>query len=142
MRTRLLIILSLAALPQIFGQGRGRGPAGTPRQQAPFDVTGYWVSVVTEDWRFRMFTPPKGDFAGVPLNPEGVKVGNAWDPAKDGGNQCKAYGAAGVMRMPGRFHITWDNDTTLKIETDAGQQTRLLHFGGAPPAGAAASLQG
>ena len=45
------------------------------------------------------------------------------------GNQCKAYGAGGIMRMPTRLRIGWQLTTdTLKIETDAGQQTRLLHF--------------
>jgi hypothetical protein len=106
-------------------------PPATPRAAAAIDLTGYWVSLVTEDWRFRMVTPQKGDYASVPLNAEARKVADAWDPAKDeaAGNQCKSYGAAAIMRVPGRVHITWDNDTTLKIETDAGTQTRLLHFG-------------
>jgi hypothetical protein len=108
------------------------------RVSAPIDMTGYWVAVVTEDWRWRMLTPEKGDFASIPTNAEGVRVGQQWDPAKDeaAGEQCKSYGAAAIMRVPGRIHVTWDNDTTLKIETDAGQQTRLFHFGEfQPPAG-------
>ena len=94
-------------------------------------MTGYWVSVVTEDWMFRMVTPPKGKYLGVPLNAAARRVADAWDPAKDeaAGEQCKSYGAAALMRVPGRLHITWDNDTTLKLETEAGTQTRLLHFG-------------
>jgi hypothetical protein len=112
------------------GRG-GRGPAMTARQAAPIDMTGYWVSVVTEDWKFRMVTPKKGNYAGVPLNAEGRKLADTWDPAKDeaAGNQCRSYGAPGLMRVPGRLHITWDNDTTMKIETDAGTQTRLFRFG-------------
>ena len=107
----------------------------TAKQAAPVDFTGYWVSVVTEDWRWRMVTPIKGDFASIPLNAEGRKIGLAWDPAKDeaAGEQCKAYGAAAIMRVPGRLHITWEDDNTLKVETDAGTQTRLLHFTGTPP---------
>jgi len=99
------------------------------------DLTGYWVSVVSEDWRWRMVTPARGDFAGVPLNPEGRKIGESWDAGKDeaAGEQCKAYGAAGIMRVPGRVHITWQDDNTIKIETDQGTQTRLLHFDGKPP---------
>jgi hypothetical protein len=131
------------------GGGRGRGPAQTAKQAAPIDMTGYWVSVVTEDWKFRMVMPKKGNFAGVPLNPEGRKIAGAWDPAKDTaeGNQCRSYGAAGLMRVPGRLHITWDNDTMMKIETDAGTQTRLFHFGGrgadsGAPASEAPSWQG
>ena len=106
-----------------------------PKADAPIDLTGYWVSIVTEDWRFRMVTPAKGDYASVPLNAEARKVADTWDPAKDeaAGNQCKSYGAAALMRVPGRIHITWENDSTLRIDTDAGTQTRLFHFGGQPP---------
>src|SRR5580698_3861627 len=116
------------------GRGRGRGPAASPKQAAPIDMTGYWVSVVTEDWKFRMVTPPKGNYAGVPLNAAGRKVADTWDAAKDeaAGNQCRSYGAAGLMRVPGRLHISWENDTTLRVDTDSGTQTRLLHFGGTP----------
>jgi hypothetical protein len=107
---------------------------GTARAISPIDLTGNWVSVVTEDWRFRMVTPPKGDYASVPLNAAARAVADAWDPAKDtaAGNACKSYGAAGIMRVPGRLRISWQDDTTLKIETDAGTQTRLLHFTGTP----------
>jgi hypothetical protein len=108
-------------------------------------MTGYWVSVVTEDWRYRMVTPPKGAFGGIPLSAAARTAANAWDPAKDeaAGQQCKSYGAAAIMRVPGRFHITWDNPTTLKIEADSGTQTRLFHFGNTPaPADTPASWQG
>src|SRR5437588_7522529 len=112
-----LLILPVHGQPPPGGRG-GRGGAVNPKDGAAFDMTGYWVSIVTEDWKFRMVTPPKGQFGGVPLNAEGRKVAGAWDPAKDeaAGNQCKAYGAAAIMRVPGRLHITWDSDTTLKIE--------------------------
>src|SRR6476659_8366693 len=69
------------------------GPA-TPqsaRESAPIDLTGYWVSIVNEDWRWRMLTPQKGDYPGVPLNKAGQDVAMAWDPATDGA--CEAYGA-------------------------------------------------
>ena len=139
---RRLGIRSLRVRPG--GRGGPPQPPRSPRAAAPVDFTGYWVSVVTEDWRWRMVTPAKGDFAGVPLNAAARKIGQAWDPAKDEaeGNQCKAYGAAGIMRMPGRLHITWQDDTTLKIETDQGTQTRLLHFGGKPAPGLKPSWQG
>jgi hypothetical protein len=119
----------------LVAQQQAAAPAaGTARAIAPIDLTGNWVSIVTEDWRFRMVTPPKGDYASVPLNPAARAVADAWDPAKDtaAGNACKAYGAAAIMRVPGRLHISWQDDTTLKIETDAGTQTRLLHFTGTP----------
>ena len=105
---------------------RGQQPPRSPRAAAPLDLTGYWVSVITEDWRFRMVTPLKGDYGAIPMTPEGRKIANAWDKSKDG--SCLAYGAAGLMRMPLRAHITWESDSVLKIETDDGMQTRRLFF--------------
>jgi hypothetical protein len=109
-------------------------PPQTPvsaRSAAPVDFTGYWTAEVTEDWRYRMVRPARGDYASVPLNPEGRKVADSWDPARDeaAGAQCKAYGAAAIMRVPGHLHITWENDNTLRIDADAGTQTRRLRFG-------------
>ena len=133
----VMAALVLLAEPAVLHAQRGRGAGGQAaagrgaRASAPADLTGYWVSVVSEDWKFRMVTPPKGEYGGVPINPEGRKIADAWDPAKDeaAAMQCKAYGAAGIMRIPGRLHITWENDDTLRIDADAGTQTRLLHFG-------------
>ena len=129
--------LGLASLGMLVAQPPAppAGPPPTPKAQAPWDLTGYWVSIVTEDWRFRMVPLAKGDFPGLPLNAEGKKIADAWDPAKDEASpdRCKAYGAPNLMRVPARFHITWADDTTLKIETDAGMQTRLLRFSTPPP---------
>src|SRR5271169_1548046 len=104
--TPILVVLSLAvpAGAQVQGRGNGAPPPPTPRATAPIELTGYWVSIVTEDWRVRMVTPEKGDIPSVPLNPEGRQVANTWDPAKDeaDGNQCKAYAAPALLRVPGR----------------------------------------
>jgi hypothetical protein len=129
------MMVTTALLVPLQAQRGGRGGQGgagvSGRAAAPVDLTGYWVSVVTEDWRYRMVTPQKGDHPSVPLNAEGARVADAWDPGRDeaAGEQCRAYGAAGVMRAPGRIHITWQDDNTLKVETEAGTQTRLLGFG-------------
>jgi hypothetical protein len=137
--TRLIIFAALITAARLCAQEEEAPPLvakpatqKTAREEAPIDLTGYWTAVVTQDWRWRMVTPKKGDFPGIPLNPEGRKIANAWDPAKDeaSGDQCKAYGAAGIMRMPTRLHITWQDDSTLRIDTDAGTQTRLLPFRG------------
>src|SRR6185312_15444022 len=87
----------------------GRPPQRSAREAAPIDLTGQWVSIVTEDWRFRMITPPAGDFEGYNLTPAATAIANAWDPAKDeaAGNRCKAYGAPAIMRMPGRIRFSW-----------------------------------
>jgi hypothetical protein len=144
MNYRILPIIAAVLLLAVPGRinaqrgGRGAGPAPTPKAAAAMDLTGYWVSVVTEDWKFRMVTPNKGEYGGVPITAEGRRVADTWDPAKDeaAGNQCKAYGAPAIMRVPGRLHVTWENDNTLRIDTDAGTQTRLFHFDAAqPPAG-------
>jgi hypothetical protein len=123
------------------GQAAPAEPPPTPRAAAPIDLTGYWVSVITEDWRWRMVTPPKGDYVSLPINAEAKKVADAWDAEKDtaAGDQCKAYGAPGLMRLPTRLHITWQDDTTLKVETDTGTQTRLLHFGDWKPSAGGSS---
>lgn len=117
------------AAPQ---SGQGGAPAVPPTQRAiaPIDLTGYWVSIVTEDWRFRMITPDKGDVTSIPVNAQGRQVTNLWDPDKDiaSGNQCRSYGAPALMRVPGRLHISWTDDDTLKVETDAGTQTRQFHL--------------
>jgi len=143
--TRAVMVLLMSA--SLFAQ-RG-GPAQSPRAAAPVDLTGYWLTVVTEDWRYRMVTPARGDHPSVPLNGAGNALANQWDPAKDeaAGEQCRAYGAAGVMRQPGRIHITWQDDTTMKIDLEQGTQTRLLRFpsagsGQADAAAGAGTLQG
>jgi hypothetical protein len=133
---RIAAVACVALLWHVCADAQGRGAAApqappTPKAAALADLTGYWVSLITEDWRYRQFTPPKGDYTSVPLNPAARKIADGWDPARDeaAGEQCKAYGAAGLMRMPTRLRITWQDDTTLKVETDAGTQTRLLGFG-------------
>jgi len=116
----------------------------TAREEAPIDLAGYWISVVTQDWRWRMVTPKKGDYPGIPLNPEGRKIASAWDPAKDeaAGEQCKAYGAPAIMRVPGRLHITWQDDNTLRMDIDAGTQTRVFHFASSTTASGEPAWQG
>jgi hypothetical protein len=149
MRKAPLLVLVVVALLMTVSfpynaQRGGRGGGAGGRQNAPIDLTGYWVSVLSEDWEFRQVTPNKGVFDTLPLNAEGRRVGNTWDPAKDeaAGEQCRAYGAGNIMRMPTRLHITWENDTTLRIDTDAGTQTRQFHFGAAPATPGEPSWQG
>jgi hypothetical protein len=136
--------LAAALLPDhlhLYAQGRGRQQAPqTGRAGAPMDVTGYWVAEITEDWRYRMVTPSKGDYQSVPINKEAESIADKWDPDKDikDGELCKSYGAPIIMRTPTRLNITWQDENTLKVDTDYGQQTRLFHFGdwkspGGPP---------
>ncbi len=145
----MLVVTALAAPGTASAQGRGRagGPAAaapTARAAALKDLTGYWVSVVTEHWHQRMQVPPKGDFTMVPVNAAARQVANAWDPVREvaSGDQCKAYGAATIMRIPGRLNIHWVDDNTLQIDTDSGMQTRVFHFGGVPATPPPPTLQG
>jgi len=135
MRVRDLerVALLWALFGAVVSAQRGAAPP-LPRAAAPIDLTGYWVSIVSEDWRYRMVTPTKGDFQGIPVTPEAATVADAWDPDADtkAGNQCKSYGAPAIMRVPGRIHVTWDDDRTLKLETDAGTQTRVFRFAASP----------
>jgi hypothetical protein len=124
--TFLFASLAPAYAQPPFGAVGGPGPAASPRDSAPWDIQGQWVSIVNEDWRWRMVTPPPGDFPGLPLNQAGRALANEWDPSQDGA--CETYGAAGLMRIPTRLRISWDGDDVIVIETDAGRQTRRLEF--------------
>ena len=130
-----MCLASVAPLAAQRGQGR-QGGAPSARASAPVDLTGMWVSIVTEDWRWRMRTPPKGDYASLPLTDAAVKVADSWDPARDAaaGEQCRPFGGAAIMRVPGRIRISWNDDTTMKVETEAGTQTRAFAFGSAQAA--------
>jgi len=118
--------------------------AQTPRAAAPVDLTGYWVSVITTEWRYRMMTPPKGDYTGIPLTPAARRIADTWDPSRDaaGGAECRAYGAPAIMHMPSRLRITWADDTMLRVDVDQGTQTRLFRFAAAASATPARSWQG
>jgi hypothetical protein len=134
---------SQAAVQQAPGRGGVQAPQ-TARAQAPIDLTGQWVSLITDDWRWRVVTPPRGDVLYVPVTEAGRRAAEQWDPARDAaaGEACRAYGAGGIMHLPGRLRIGWENDDTLKVETDTGQQTRIFHFGNAVPPSGEPSWQG
>ena len=129
------------------GTGFAQGPPQPPmtaRDSAQVDLTGYWVALITEDWLWRGITPARGDATSVPLNPRGTEVANEWDLSADeaNGEQCRPFGAPGLMRLPLRIHVTWADDETLGIETDAGQQTRLFNFDTPTQPGAERTWQG
>ena len=136
----------LTAIALTIGIGVAASAQTQPsaRDSAPIDLTGYWVSYVTENWRYRMVTPAKGEYRRIPASPAALPLINGWDPAADekAGNQCKSYGAGGIMNVPGRLRITWQDANTLRIDTDAGTQTRRLRFGAATGTPAPASWQG
>jgi hypothetical protein len=128
-RTVPFIVICVAVCAAIVDRGvsaQQTSTPRTPRAAAPIDLTGNWVSVVTEEWLWRMTTPRKGDYTSIPLSDEGRRVADQWDPSTDG--SCKAYGAGGLMRIPTRLRISWRGDDALTVETDAGQQTRVLRF--------------
>jgi hypothetical protein len=133
------VALALMATPTLIGAQRGQGPpspAPTAKSAAAIDLTGTWVSVIHEDWWLRMVTPRKGDYTNLLLTPAARKIADAWDPARDeaAGEQCKGYGAAAITRLPGRLRISWQDDNTLKLEYEAGNQTRLFRFRPSGPA--------
>jgi hypothetical protein len=142
--TALALTLALQIPAGAQGGRGGRGAAQTPQAGAPIDLTGYWVSIVNEDWRFRMVVPPPGDYEGVPMTPAAVKIADAWDPAKDAASpdQCKAFGAPSILRQPEHLHITWQDDHTLRMDADTGTQTRVFHFGDWKAPAGPPSLQG
>ena len=127
----LIVALTITMGRPAAAQGGRGGASQSPQASAPIDLTGYWVSIVNEDWRFRMVAPAPGDYQGVPMTAASKQVADAWDPAKDeaAGEQCKSFGAPALLRVPEHLHITWQDDRTLRLDTDSGTQTRLYHFG-------------
>jgi hypothetical protein len=101
------------------------------RSRAPFDLTGTWTSLVTQDWRYRMVVPRRGDYTGIPINLAAKRFADAWNAATDeaAGKQCEAYGGAAIMMVPEHLKVDWLDGETLRVHTDAGNQIRLLHFG-------------
>ena len=142
--TGLISALAAFAPPELVHAQRQGGAPPSAREAAPIDLTGYWVSYVTENWRYRMVTPPKGEYRRIPASPAAVPIINAWDPVADdrAGAQCKSYGAAAIMSVPARLHITWQDSDTLRVDVDAGTQTRLFHFSQRAQAGAKPTWQG
>jgi hypothetical protein len=141
----VIVAALLLAIPRGLEAQGGRGggaaaPAGpaNARTAAPVDLTGYWVSIVTEDWIERMSpdSPPSGTGGA-----RGLARGQAPAPPA-GADPCRVYGAGGSLRVPGRLHITWVDDNTLKVEMDAGTQTRTFHFNSTTPPPTEKTLQG
>jgi hypothetical protein len=136
------LLQTVQAQPPGFGGRGGGGPPASARDAAPVDLTGTWVSLVTEDWIERMSpdSPASGTGGGF-----GFGRGRG---AADAGTQitsddpCAAYGAGAIMRVPGRVKIRWEDDSTLLFEYDAGSQRRIIHFSDDAPAQADTSLQG
>lgn len=144
MSARILALRVAIAVLTVSAALGTRIEAQTAQAMAPIDLTGHWVAVISEDWRWRMITPAKGDYASVPLTAEGLKLADTWDPARDeaAGEQCRSHGAPGLMRGPTRLRISWLDAATLKVETDYGMQTRLLHFGNRTPQAGPPTWQG
>lgn len=131
-RRAALLLATLACAATALAQPP-QGPPRSPRESALIDITGQWVAVVNEDWRWRMITAPVGDTLSLPVNAEARRVAAEWDLEKDRaeGNLCRAFGAIGIMRQPTRIRVDWQDDATLRFAFDAGEQERLFHFGAA-----------
>lgn len=134
MSRRRIAATATVALALVMGMP-STSPAQSAEVDAPFDLTGYWVALVTNEWRWRMLTPEPGDYALLPITPEASNVADGWDPQADAatGNACKSYGAPVIMQVPTRLNVTWESENLLRMETDAGSQVRLFHFGNSQP---------
>jgi len=139
-----VVLAAFSARTLVHAQRPGGAQLSSARDMAPIDLTGYWVSYVTENWRYRMVTPAKGEYRRIPVSPAAVPIINAWDPSADtqAGNQCKSYGVGAIMNVPGRLHITWQDADTLRIDADAGTQTRLFRFSARASSAAKPTWQG
>ena len=148
-KTKLQLVALLLATGTVFGQTEDQNLQErvelSPREMAPVNLTeenleGQWVSIINEDWLWRMRIPDKGDFSSIPYNPQGIQKGQSWVETTSG--SCLAYGAAGIMRQPLRFRLQWETDSVLKLETDFGQQIRRFIFNSEPPQDIQNTLQG
>jgi len=131
-----LIAIAVGVASVADAQGRrGGGPPQSPRAGALVDLTGQWVAVVNEDWRWRMITPPVGDVSSLPVNGQGRAAAAAWSLERDraAGDLCKAFAGPGLIRQPTRIRVSWEDDDTLLFQFDAGEQLRRLEFGAAAP---------
>lgn len=144
MMARTLEAAAAIALVMVSAAATGAAQGPTAHDAAMIDLTGYWVSVITEDWEYRMVTAPKGDAGSLPVTAAARKAAAAWDPSADraAGEACRPYGAPGLIRRPGRLHISWQDGDTLRLDFSAGNQTRLIHFGDAPPVAGEPGWQG
>lgn len=124
----LILMMLLGNLSQSMAQVDQETSLSAGREAALADLTGTWVSVVTEDWIWRMVTPLIGDLSNIPLNEDAIEIAMQWRPENDVGNECIAYGTPAIMSEPARLRISWENDLTLKMEIDSGMQTRFFHF--------------
>lgn len=143
MRHGALAGVLLFASTVLWAQPPGsRGTAAAPpsaRDQAPWDPSGYWVSLITQNWRWRMVVVGPGDYIGIPINAAAKKIADTFDraAAEAAGKQCEAHGGGIVMDLPERIHISWPDANDLRVDTDTAMQTRLLHFVSARMAGRA-----
>jgi len=141
----LLAAAAVWAQPPPHRAGAAATHPMSAQQQAPVDLTGSWGSIVTQDWLYRMVVPQRGQYADIPINLRARQFADAWIRSADeaAGKQCEAYGAAAIMRIPEHLRVSWQDPQTLKVQTDAGMQTRLLRFDPTPgQMHTAPSLQG
>jgi hypothetical protein len=135
-------LASVATNVAAVAQPPGPPDTRSPRERALIDLTGQWVAIVNEDWRWRMVTPPVGDTESLPVNARARAAAAEWDLERDTaeGNLCKAFAGPGLMRQPTRIRIDWEDGDTLKLDFDAGRQVRRFEFAAQPAA--EPSLQG
>jgi len=136
----MLAATLVATLLPAAAWAQARGAQTAPedaRATAPIDITGHWVSLITDDWVYRMIVPARGDYSYVPLNAEGRRMADTWEPERDlaRGEECRPYAAPAIMRLPSRVQITWRDPNTLQLDIDTGMQTRLFRFGAGEPEG-------
>ena len=96
----------------------------SPREDAQVDLTGNWVPLITEHWRWRMVTPPKGNYASVPLNDAGKKAADAWDQVKEAYMLTRrTYGS--WYGLPPADYADWYPDRMSEQEI-AGRRSEIM----------------
>ena len=75
-----------------------------PARPRAIDLTGYWVSVITEDWKFRMVTPRKGVYETLHAQRRGrarSATAGTRRATRPRASSAAPMAPRNIMRMPG-----------------------------------------
>jgi hypothetical protein len=98
--------------------------------QTRHDLAGYWLSGATQGWRHLTVVPVKVEYQGIPMNPVTGDLAGFWNATADGAaaQSCKAYGSGLILWTSGFSQSRWVYSNALRVESDAGRQTRPLRL--------------
>ena len=105
-----------------------------PPLAAEADLSGFWGPRVHEDHKYRWEGPEHGEYDGLPLTAEAYAIADAWDPMEyyRPENQCSPMGITMILRIPGNVHISYEDENTLRIDSEIFGMTRRVYLDARP----------